>query len=250
VREGATATLVFGRASGLVRPGEVIEVPGAGAVTEVDGPQALRVQLNARFGLGLITASAWRGVAPGERRLLVHNLVAHLVPGARVWIDVGQRRRDEACRHALACGLQPLAGTVDPMFRRTSRTTVHDLLAEARAQLVRLTPQALAARLDADPDCLVLDTRTPTDRARFGAVVGSIHLPRTTLEWRVDLSSGYSHPRIRSLEQPLVVVCNEGYSSSLAAASLQQLGFAGATDLIGGFAAWREAGLPVEPVAQ
>jgi rhodanese-related sulfurtransferase len=243
VRAGGStqaSTLVFGRVPGA----------GRGEVTEVDETQALRVQLNVRFGRGLITAAAWHAVAPGERRLLVHNLVSHLVAGAWARIDVGPGSAVEASRHALACGLEPVAGQVEPAFRRTGRTTVHDLVAEARAQLVRMTPHTLAARLRADPDCLVLDTRTPTDRARCGTIAGSIHLPRTTLEWRVDPSSGYSHPRIRHLEQSLVVLCNEGYSSSLAAVSLQRLGFGNATDLVGGFSAWRQAGLPVEPVPQ
>ncbi len=242
-------TLVFGRAPVDV---SAVDVTGVGEV------EALRVQLNARFGLGVITAEAWGCAAPRERRLLVHNLVAHLVPGARVKIDVGGSDADatdvggtgrvDVNQHARACGLEPVVGSADPEFRRTSRTTIHDLVAEARAQLVRVSPQALAVQLSADPDCVVLDTRTPTDRARFGAIAGSIHVPRTTLEWRVDPASGYSHPRIRTFEQSLVVLCNEGYSSSLAAASLQRLGFVNATDLIGGFAAWCDAGLPVEPV--
>jgi rhodanese-related sulfurtransferase len=233
--------LVFGRmAAGA----------GRGEVTEVDEAHALRVQLDVRFGRGLITAATWNGVAACERRLLVHNLVSHLVAGAWVRIDVGPGSAAERCGHALACGLEPVAGQFEPVFRRTSRTTVHDLVAEARAQLVRMTPQTLAGRLRADPDCLVLDTRTSTDRARCGTIAGSIHLPRTTLEWRVDPSSGYSHPRIHTVEQSLVVLCNDGYSSSLAAVSLQRLGFGHATDLIGGFTAWRRAGLPVEPVPQ
>jgi rhodanese-related sulfurtransferase len=178
--------------------------------------------------------------------LLVHNLVTHLVPGAPVRIDVCHQARVEAMAHGLACGLEPLDAVEQLLFRRTRRTTVHDLVAEARVRLIRTTPQALATRLADDPGCVVLDTRTPADRARFGAIPGAIHTPRTTLEWRVDPSSGYSHPAIRTFEQYLVVVCNEGYSSSLAAASLQRLGFANATDLIGGFMAWRAAGLPVE----
>ncbi len=216
-------------------------------VTAVEPSRAPRVQLDGRFGVGLIAAGTWEQVPVTQRRLLVHNLVAHLVPGSPVWIEVGEATRPEVIGHALACGLAPEEeGEALLLFRRTSRRTVHDLVAEARAQLRRTTPEALAARLVDDPGCVVLDTRTQSDRKRFGAVPGSIHVPRTTLEWRVDPSSGYSHPKIHSLEQCLVVMCSEGYSSSLAAVSLQRIGFVNATDLVGGFLAWRNAGLPVE----
>ena len=189
----------------------------------------------------------WDRAAFGERRLLVHNLVAHLVPGARVRIDVDETQRSEATEHALSCGLEPAGEVQHNMFRRTHRTTVHDLVAEARKHLVRLTPESVSAQLAHDGECLLVDTRTPTDRLQFGMVPGSIHIPRTTLEWRADPSSGYSHPRIRSFGQHLIVMCDEGYSSSLAAASLQRLGFVNSTDLVGGFRAWRAAGLAVQP---
>lgn len=74
-----------------------------------------------------------------------------------------------------------------------------------------------------------------------------MHLPRTVLEWRVDPTNGYLHPAVRSFDQRLVVVCNHGYSSSVAAATLQRLGYPSATDLVGGVHAWRAAGLPVVP---
>ena len=83
---------------------------------------------------------------------------------------------------------------------------------------------------------VVLDTRTPTDRDRFGVIAGSVHAPRTVLEWAVDPASGYHHPAVRGFDQRLVVVCHEGYSSSLAAQSLRRLGFHRATDLVGGVA--------------
>jgi rhodanese-related sulfurtransferase len=67
------------------------------------------------------------------------------------------------------------------------------------------------------------------------------------LEWRLDPESGHSHPDAPGLEDPVIVMCDAGYASSLAAATLQQLGFAHATDLVGGYQAWRAAGLPVEP---
>ncbi len=128
--------------------------------------------------------------------------------------------------------------------RRLERLTIDDLLAEARRTLVRLEPHQAAAALSAG--ALLLDTRQHTDRWRDGVIAGSLHTPRTVLEWVVDPSSGYQHDAISGFDQVLVVMCNEGYSSSLAAATLQRLGFARATDLIGGFAAWKAAGLAVQ----
>ena len=71
-------------------------------------------------------------------------------------------------------------------------------------------------------------------------------MPRTLLEWGCDPASGYANPAVKSLDQPLIIMCNEGYSSALAAASLKQLGFANAANLDGGFRAWRAAGLPTK----
>ncbi len=128
----------------------------------------------------------------------------------------------------------------------TSRFTVSDLLAEARSHLQRVSPQqahALALR-----GGLILDTRQDVDRWANGVIVGSLHAPRTVLEWVVDPSSGYQNPAIESFDQTLIVMCNEGYSSSLAAYTLQRLGFRNATDMIGGFAAWREAAQPIQTI--
>jgi len=83
-------------------------------------------------------------------------------------------------------------------------------------------------------------------RARDGLIPGAIFHPRNVLEWRCDASSGYDDPRLSGdLGRRIVLMCNEGYQSSLAAATLQDLGFARATDLAGGFQAWAAAGLPV-----
>ena len=71
-------------------------------------------------------------------------------------------------------------------------------------------------------------------------------IPRNVLEWRLDPASEDHDPRAPQLDDLVILVCDEGYQSSLAAATLQQLGFARATDLDGGFQAWRAAGLPIE----
>lgn len=237
--------LVFGTVAGSTGG-----LSDGSAVTEVDPEDATTVQLEHRYDAGVISARVWGPSSVERRRALVHNLAAHLFPGGLAVIGAAPSCGAEAAQtegHARACGLEPLPGNGSRAFRRTDRVTVHDLLAEARARLVRLRPAELAARLRIDPDCLVLDTRTSGDRARFGTIPGSRHVPRSTLEWRVDPFSGYSDEGCHDAGSCLVVVCNDGYSSSLAADSLQRLGFRNATDLVGGFTAWRAAGLPVVP---
>jgi rhodanese-related sulfurtransferase len=93
---------------------------------------------------------------------------------------------------------------------------------------------------------VLVDTRSDGDVRAEGRIPGSVYIHRNVLEWRCDPSSGFSDSRVDRLETPLIVVCNDGYSSSLAAASLVDIGFAHAGDLIGGFRGWVAAGLPVE----
>ncbi len=123
------------------------------------------------------------------------------------------------------------------------RFTVHELLAEARAGLDRLEP--VAAHQAQALGALIIDIRPEHNRQREGIVAGSLHIPLTVLEWAVDPASGVANPAVGDLDRQLIVMCNEGFSSSLAAASLQRLGFRRATDLAGGFRAWRSAGLEV-----
>ncbi|MGB8862213.1 MAG: rhodanese-like domain-containing protein, partial [Ilumatobacteraceae bacterium] len=131
------------------------------------------------------------------------------------------------------------------LYRRGDRLTVHDLLFEARATIRRVQPTELHHRMHGTEPPLVLDTRTHTDRERFGVIPGSVHVPRTVVEWHFDPANGYLHPAMRSFDQSLVLVCNGGYSSSLAAANLVRLGFTDVADLVGGHTAWAAAGLPV-----
>lgn len=93
--------------------------------------------------------------------------------------------------------------------------------------------------------CLI-DIRAESQIARDGTVPGALVLGRNVLEWRVDPDSAHRHPEAPGVEDQVIVMCNEGYQSSLAAATLQQLGFSRVTDLDGGFQAWRSAGLPVD----
>jgi rhodanese-related sulfurtransferase len=124
-----------------------------------------------------------------------------------------------------------------------SRQTIDQLLESARATLDRVTPeQALAAIRDG---ALLIDIRAESQRRRDGVVPGSRFIPRNVLEWRCDPASEWRDPEAARPKQRQIVMCNEGYQSSLAAATLKELGLPGATDLIGGFQAWRAAGLAV-----
>lgn len=120
--------------------------------------------------------------------------------------------------------------------------SIDDLLAEARQRLARLTPQeALEAQA---AGALLVDTRSERDRRTEGEIPGAVVVERTVLEWRLDPASATALPEA-SYDAQVVVVCNDGYSSSLAAATLQELGITRATDMVGGFRAWKAAGLPI-----
>jgi rhodanese-related sulfurtransferase len=125
----------------------------------------------------------------------------------------------------------------------SKRRTIGELLEEARARLHRLEPaDALAAQR---AGALLVDLRSHDERVREGVVPGSYHVPRSVLEWRLDLDCEFRNPALADPRHRIVLLCADGYSSSLAAATLQELGFASATDLVGGFRAWRASGLPV-----
>jgi rhodanese-related sulfurtransferase len=126
-----------------------------------------------------------------------------------------------------------------------ARTTIDELLAQARAQLVRLGPHEADDAINGG--ALLIDIRSESQRAADGIVDNAIWFARNVLEWRCDPGCDAHDDRVGGLERHVIVMCDEGYQSSLAAATLQQLGFAGATDLVGGFQAWRAAGLPVAP---
>jgi rhodanese-related sulfurtransferase len=128
----------------------------------------------------------------------------------------------------------------------THRTTIHELLADARARLDRLGPAEALAWVQRG-DAVLVDIRADSQRERDGVIPGARYIPRNVLEWRLDPASGYCDPALADLDRHVILVCDEGYQSSLAAATLQDLGLHRATDLEGGFQAWRAAGLPVTP---
>jgi rhodanese-related sulfurtransferase len=124
---------------------------------------------------------------------------------------------------------------------------IDDLLARARGRLTRLDP--VQAREAMDDGALLIDIRSESQCARDGVVPDSLFVARNVLEWRCDPTSEHRDPRIDGRRRQLIVMCDGGYQSSLAAAALHELGLTRATDLVGGFQAWRAAGLPVQPSA-
>ena len=122
-------------------------------------------------------------------------------------------------------------------------TTVEEMLARSRERLTRVEPSGMAEELARG--AVLVDIRADSQRAADGEVPGAVFIPRNVLEWRCDPASPHRDPHVSDPSRRLIVMCDAGYQSSLAAAALQELGHANATDLAGGFQAWRAAGLPV-----
>jgi rhodanese-related sulfurtransferase len=126
---------------------------------------------------------------------------------------------------------------------RPSRTrTIDEVLADARARLERVTPVEAAARMARG--AVLVDIRPAAQRAGEGEVPGSLVVERNVLEWRFDPLSDARLPEATGYDVDVIVLCSEGYTSSLAADALRSLGLHRATDVIGGFHAWVAAGLP------
>lgn len=123
-----------------------------------------------------------------------------------------------------------------------SSPSIDELLVQARTRLDRLDP--VAAWRAQRSGAVIVDIRPEANRRAEGEVPGAVPIERTVLEWRLDPASDARLPWA-SYDVPVVIMCNEGYSSSLAAVVLQDLGLRRATDLAGGFRAWVDAGLPL-----
>ncbi|MFF4396077.1 rhodanese-like domain-containing protein [Streptomyces sp. NPDC001480] len=121
---------------------------------------------------------------------------------------------------------------------------IDELLERVRAGYRRIEAREAyeAARAG---DALLVDIRYAALRDRDGLIPGALVIERNELEWRLDPRGSHRVPEATGHDLPVVVICNEGYASSLAAASLHQLGLHRATDLVGGFQAWKAAELPV-----
>ena len=122
--------------------------------------------------------------------------------------------------------------------------SVDDVLERARSRLRRLDPAQAQEAIGAG--AILVDTRPQAQRRAEGAVPGALLVERNVLEWRFDPRSPARLPAATGYDAQLIIMCSEGYASSLAAVSLQDLGLRNATDLIGGFVAWARAGLPVK----
>jgi rhodanese-related sulfurtransferase len=123
--------------------------------------------------------------------------------------------------------------------------TIDQVLADARAGLTRLAPaQAHAAWADG---AVIVDIRPAAQRMTEGEIPSALIVERNVLEWRFDPTSTAKLPAATGYDLRIIIICSQGYTSSLAAASLHTLGLRHATDVIGGFQAWAAAGLPVRP---
>ncbi|MFB6661879.1 rhodanese-like domain-containing protein [[Kitasatospora] papulosa] len=131
----------------------------------------------------------------------------------------------------------------DSSKTRRGPVGIDELLEQVRAAYERVGPEEAATA--AAQGALLVDIRYAALRERDGLIPGALVVERNELEWRLDPQGSHRAPQATSHDLRVVVICNEGYASSLAVASLHQLGLHRATDLTGGFQAWRAAGLPV-----
>jgi rhodanese-related sulfurtransferase/mannose-6-phosphate isomerase-like protein (cupin superfamily) len=147
-----------------------------------------------------------------------------------------------------------MAETLDQEWRvqwrnpvdRTGALSIEQVLSGARARLGRLSPEE-AYEAMAKTGAILVDIRPESQRAIEGSLAGALVVERNVLEWRFDPASSTRLPVATDHDLQVIVFCSEGYTSSLAAASLQDLGLCRATDMVGGFHAWRATGLPILP---
>ena len=130
--------------------------------------------------------------------------------------------------------------------RPAGARSIEDLLAVARTRIARVTPHEAVDRIAAG--ALLVDIRPATQRRQEGEVPGALVVERNVLEWRFDPSSDARLPEATGYDLEVIVLCSEGYTSSLAADALRSLGLWRSADVIGGFRAWAAAGLPTTGV--
>ena len=131
--------------------------------------------------------------------------------------------------------------TAPTLDRPSGARSIDQLLAEARARIERVTPHQAAVRMAAG--AVLVDIRPAAQRRREGEVPGALVVERNVLEWRFDPASDARLPQATGYDLEVIVLCSEGYTSSLAADALRSLGLHRATDVDGGFQAWAAAGL-------
>jgi rhodanese-related sulfurtransferase len=128
----------------------------------------------------------------------------------------------------------------------TGALSIEQVLSAARARLRRLSPDEAHEAL-VKTEAILVDIRPESQRAIEGSIAGALVVERNVLEWRFDPASSTRLPVATDHDLQVIVFCSEGYTSSLAAAALQDLGLCRATDLVGGFHAWHATGLPIVP---
>ena len=245
VQAGALALLVAGggafapalMAAGLLGIGTALVYPTliaavSDAVQPVERVQVVGVYRFWRdfgFVIGALLAGFVADAAGSGTAIAV---VAGLTAASGVWVAFTRwAERDRSAEH------------------RATRRNVDELLAAARRRIEprRTPPEALEALRRG---ALIIDLRSNDHRRERGVVPGSIHIPRSVLEWRVDPDCEFRNPAACDLEREVILMCADGFSSSFAALSLRELGFRHATDMVGGFSAWRAGGLSVRPAAE
>lgn len=128
------------------------------------------------------------------------------------------------------------------LARPAGARTIDELLADARSRIDRVTPHEAATRIARG--ALLVDIRPAAQRAAEGEIPGALVVERNVLEWRFDPASDARLPEATGYDVEVIVLCSEGYTSSLAADALRTLGLHRTTDLAGGYQAWAAAGLP------
>ncbi|KAF5367347.1 hypothetical protein D9615_010269 [Tricholomella constricta] len=153
---------------------------------------------------------------------------------------------DDALRDALH---KATLAPIDPLLPPPGSRSIAQILADTRAKLQRITPEQAYDELrepEVGAPTFLVDIRPEAQRERMGGILGSLVIERNVLEWRFDPRSEARLPIADRYDLRVIVFCQEGYTSSLAAYALQQLGLLNATDIIGGFQAWKDAGLPTD----
>ena len=224
------AAILLGVGTALVYPTLIAAV--ADQVQPIERAQVVGVYRFWRdfgFVIGALLAGLVADAAGADTAIAI---VAALTAGSGLWVALTRwPERD-------------LTGN-----NRAGRRNIDDLLADARRRIAP-RPRPEQAHKAQTAGALIVDLRSSDERRKSGVVPGSVHIPRSVLEWRVDPDCEYRNPAVCDLDRELILMCADGFSSSLAAASLRQLGFRRATDLVGGFTAWSKTGLPIQPARE
>jgi rhodanese-related sulfurtransferase len=166
------------------------------------------------------------------------------------WINCALIAESDVPNEAARVNVADQAGDQRPDSRHSDSAptikTIDQILDEARAQLPH-RPSALQTLQAMQAGALVIDIRGDEQQRRDGLIAGALVIRRNVLEWRCDPASPWRHPRIADHGHKIILMCHEGYQSSLAATTLHRLGLRLATDMAGGFVSWREDGLPIVP---